>query len=313
MDPKLHPTQLYSGRCAVVTGASKGIGLEIVRRLAGEEGMTVVLTARDVKRGREAVAFSTIRVSTTCCFIDWTFENRRTWKPSPDSSEIGSGHPVIKKHMYWVNNAGVSGVWVDVAGLKALNIDPESWLSGKATDSVKGIIRQSYEDAKQCLDTNFYGCRRVTEALLPLLKLSPSARIVNVSSLRSELKRIPNEGIRCEFGDLEGLDEAKIDSLLGRFLKDLEAGELEKGRWPRMLPAYSMSKVALNAYTRVLARRHPGMCINCVHPGYVNTDINWHTGFLTIEEGARGPVMLSLLSDDGPSGKYFDQTVVSEF
>ncbi|KAK1291616.1 Salutaridine reductase [Acorus calamus] len=308
MDPNLHPTQLYSGRCAVVTGANKGIGLEIVRRLAEEEGMTVVLTARDVKRGREAVASLN-----DSGLLNVLFHRLDVREPSDMEAIAGFIGDRFGKLDILVNNAGVSGVCVDVEGLKALNIDPESWLSGKATDSVKGVIRQSYEDAKQCLDTNFYGCRRVTEALLPLLKLSPSARIVNVSSLRSELRRIPNEGIRREFEDLEGLDEAKIDSLLGRFLKDLEAGELEKGGWPRMLPAYSMSKVALNAYTRVLARRHPGMRINCVHPGYVDTDINWHTGFLTIEEGARGPVMLSLLSDDGPSGKYFDQTVVSEF
>ncbi|KAK1280984.1 Salutaridine reductase [Acorus gramineus] len=308
MDPKLHPTQLYTGRCAVVTGANKGIGLEIVRRLAGEEGMTVVLTARDIKRGREAVASLN-----DLGLHNVVFHRLDVREPSHMEAIAGFIGDRFGKLDILVNNAGVSGVWVDVEGLKVLNIDPESWLSGKATDYVKGVIRQSYQDAKQCLDTNFYGCRRVTEALLPLLKLSPSARIVNVSSLRSELKRIPNKGIRREFGDLEGLDEAKIDSLLGRFLKDLEEGELEKAGWPQMLPAYSMSKVALNTYTRVLARRHPGMRINCVHPGYVDTDINWHNGVLTVEEGARGPVMLSLLSDDGPSGKYFDQTVVSEF
>lgn len=43
-------------RYAVVTGANKGIGLEIVRRLAEEEDITVVLTARDVKRGRSATS-----------------------------------------------------------------------------------------------------------------------------------------------------------------------------------------------------------------------------------------------------------------
>ncbi|KAM3202253.1 hypothetical protein P3L10_029877 [Capsicum annuum] len=72
-----------------------------------------------------------------------------------------------------------------------------------------------------------------------------------------------------------------------------------------MLPAYSISKVSLNAYTRILARRYPKMCINCVHPGYVNTDINWHTGTMPVEEGAEGPVKLALLPDGGPTGCYF--------
>jgi NAD(P)-dependent dehydrogenase (short-subunit alcohol dehydrogenase family) len=51
------------------------------------------------------------------------------------------------------------------------------------------VIKQTYEKAEECLNTNYYGVKKVTEALLPLLQLSPAgARIVNVSSLRSELK-----------------------------------------------------------------------------------------------------------------------------
>ena len=51
-----------------------------------------------------------------------------------------------------------------------------------------GIIEQTYEMAEECLKTNYYGTKRVSEALLPLLQLSTSARIVNVSSLYGELK-----------------------------------------------------------------------------------------------------------------------------
>ncbi|XP_020594608.1 (+)-neomenthol dehydrogenase-like, partial [Phalaenopsis equestris] len=202
----------------------------------------------------------------------------------------------------------------DVEGLKALNIDPVLWLSGKATNQVKGVIEHTHENAVSCLDTNYFGCKRVTEALLPLLRLSPSgARIVNVSSLRSELRRIPNESIRAEISEVEKLDEERIEKVLARFLDDLKAGRLEVGGWPMMLPAYSMSKVAVNAYTRVMARRYPEMRINCVHPGFVKTDINWNTGVETTEEGARGPVMLALLPPGGPSGRYFDKTDMVDF
>lgn len=62
-------------------------------------------------------------------------------------------------------------------------------LSGKATRTVQGVIKTTYETAEKCLKTNYYGVKNVTEALLPLLQLSPSgARIVNVTSLRGELR-----------------------------------------------------------------------------------------------------------------------------
>ncbi|KAG6761857.1 hypothetical protein POTOM_035096 [Populus tomentosa] len=213
-----------------------------------------------------------------------------------------------------VNNAGASGVVVDEERLRAMNIDPETWLSGKAINMVQQVIKTSYETAVECLNTNFYGVQRLTEALLPLLQLSPSgARIVNVSSLRGELWRIRGDDLRNELGDLETLNEEKLDSILKRFLKDLKENTLEAGGWSLMLPAYSISKATLNAYTRVLAKRHPNMLINCVHPGYVNTDINWHTGPMPVEEGARGPVKCALLPDGGPTGCYFDQTEVASF
>ncbi|KAI4322374.1 hypothetical protein L6164_022077 [Bauhinia variegata] len=49
---------------------------------------------------------------------------------------------------------------------------------------------------------------------------------------------------------------------------------------------YAISKACLNAYTRVLAKKYPNMLINCVHPGFVDTDLTWHRGTLSAEEGA---------------------------
>ncbi|MCL7024109.1 hypothetical protein MKW94_002727 [Papaver nudicaule] len=270
---------------AVVTGANKGIGLEIVRQLA-TKGVTVVLTARDEKRGLDAVSLL-----------------------------VQSGLENVVFHQLDVRDQFTLGFAVDEEGLRALNIDPASWLSGKATEAVKqGVIPQPYAEAVECLDTNYYGCKRVTKALLPLLKLSKSgARIINVSSRRSKLKRIPNEQIRNELGDLGNLTEERVDKIVEKFLHDLKQGMLEEMGWCLMLPAYSISKAALNAYARVVAKRYPNMFINSVHPGYVNTDINWHTGTMSVEDGAKGPVMLALLSNGEFSGCYFDQTEKSRF
>lgn len=53
---------------------------------------------------------------------------------------------------------------------------------------LKGVAEQTYEKAKECVETNYYGTKRVTEGLLPLLQLSQSPRIVNMSSFYGQLK-----------------------------------------------------------------------------------------------------------------------------
>ena len=50
------------------------------------------------------------------------------------------------------------------------------------------IATQTFELAEECLETNYYGARRMVEAFVPLLRLSDSARIVNVSSILGLLK-----------------------------------------------------------------------------------------------------------------------------
>ncbi|KAI3409514.1 uncharacterized protein J3R85_019262 [Psidium guajava] len=296
-------------RYAVVTGANKGIGLETVRQLASR-GVTVILTAREEGRGTEATEkLRREHGLTNVVFHQLDVLDQKSVDALADFISDQFGRLDIL-----VNNAAASGVIIDEDGLKALNIDPASWLSGKVANLVEGVIKHTYESSQLCLNTNYYGCKRVTEALLPLLQLSPSgARIVNVSSLRSELRRIPSEKTRNELGDLDTLTEEKIDAVIKRFLHDVGEDSLEANGWSIMLPPYSVSKATLNAYTRVLAKKYPNMCINCVHPGYVNTDLNWHTGTMTTEEGARGPVKLALLPKGSPTGCYFDQTEIAEF
>jgi (+)-neomenthol dehydrogenase len=61
-------------------------------------------------------------------------------------------------------------------------------LSGKAANMLERVVVQTYDEAVKCLNTNYYGLKRVTEGLLPLLERSSGARIVNTTSLRSELE-----------------------------------------------------------------------------------------------------------------------------
>ncbi|PWA81629.1 Glucose/ribitol dehydrogenase [Artemisia annua] len=74
------------------------------------------------------------------------------------------------------------------------------------------------------------------------------------------------------------------------------------------MSAYKLSKAALNAYTRLTAKKFPNIIVNCVHPGHVVADMTSQTGFIIVEEGAKGLVMATLLPNDGPFGVYFDAT-----
>ncbi|CAM8966594.1 unnamed protein product [Rhodiola kirilowii] len=219
-------TNNSSQKYAVVTGANKGIGLETVRQLAAK-GVIVVLTARDEKRGQEATSFLHESGLTNVIFHQLDVLDPKSIESLALFVKTKFGRLDIL-----VNNAGASGVIVDEDALRAMNIGPALWLSGKATGLVQGVIKTSYEKAKECINTNYYGCKLVTEALVPQLLLSPTgAKIVNVSSLRSELKRIPSEEKRKILADIDTLTEEKIENLIQNFLTDLKNEELEANGW----------------------------------------------------------------------------------
>lgn len=72
-------------------------------------------------------------------------------------------------------------------------------------------------------------------------------------------------------------------------------------------PGYRLSKVALNAVTRIFADELQGtnVKINSVCPGWVRTDMGGPHAPLSVEDGARGIVWAATLPDDGPSGGFF--------
>lgn len=126
-------------------------------------------------------------------------------------------------------------------------------------------------------------------------------------------QNVPNEWARGVLSDIENLSRERLDNVLKEFLKDYKEGLLESKGWPSCVSGYIMSKAALNAYTRKLAQKYPHFRINCLCPGYVKTDINLNTGFLSIDEGAESPVKLALLPDNGPSGLFFNRDEVIPF
>jgi (+)-neomenthol dehydrogenase len=114
-------------------------------------------------------------------------------------------------------------------------------------------------------------------------------------------------------GNVNELTESRLDELLNTFLVDFKEGRLKENGWPDSASAYTMSKAMVSVYTRLIAKGYPEIIANCVCPSYVKTDINYNTGVLSVEEGAKGPVMLALLPDGSPSGQFYYQTEPSSF
>ncbi|KAK1364432.1 hypothetical protein POM88_039993 [Heracleum sosnowskyi] len=98
--------------------------------------------------------------------------------------QLAADHGFTIWNIVQVNNAGIGGIAVDEKGFLA---------QASKIDKVAGIkwaeiSTESYELTEQCVQTNYYGAKRMTEALIPLLQLSDSPRIANVSSSMGKLK-----------------------------------------------------------------------------------------------------------------------------
>ncbi|XP_050142006.1 (+)-neomenthol dehydrogenase-like isoform X3 [Malus sylvestris] len=268
-------------RYAVVTGANKGVGFGTVKQLVSN-GIMVVLTARDEKRGLEALE---------------------------KLKEFGVSDRVVFHQLDVTNSADIASladfVKTQFGKLDILKPDEINWSEISMTPN--------YELAEECLKTNYYGPKSLTEALLPLLQLSDSPRIINVSSGAAKLMNFPNGWAKEVLSDAESLTEERIDAVLSEFLEDYKQGLLETKRWPLIFPAYKVSKAALNAYTRTLAKKYPKFCVNCGSPGSVKTDMTFNYGILTIDEGAESIVRLALLPNGGPTGLYFVRKEVTPF
>lgn len=81
---------------------------------------------------------------------------------------------------------------------------------------------------------------------------------------------------------------------------------LETKGWPPTHSAYTLSKAALNAYTRHVAKNYPNLCVNSVDPEFVKTNLSCNAGILTIDEGAKNVAsMATMAANNNPSGLYF--------
>lgn len=236
-------------KTALVTGANKGIGYEIAAGL-GALGWSVGVGAREQTRRDEAVRrLRDAGVDAFAVPLDVTDDDSVSAAADLIAQRVGHLDALI-------NNAGITGGGPQ----QPTTIDPE-------------IIRAVVE-------TNVIGVIRVTNAMLPLLRLSAAPRIVNMSSSVGSLTRQSGPGSETATGPVA--------------------------------VAYSPSKTFLNAvmlqYVQELA--DTDILINAACPGFVATDLNGFRGVRTPEQGAATAIRLATLPDGGPTGGFLEDAGV---
>ncbi len=101
----------------------------------------------------------------------------------------------------------------------------------------------------------------------------------------------------------DALSVESLIALLGEFERSVSDGRHLADGWPNS--AYRVSKAALNALTRILARQSARLHINAVCPGWVKTDMGGPNASRGVEQGARGIVWAATLGVGGPHGAFF--------
>lgn len=240
---------------ALVTGANQGIGLQVAKELA-TKGFTVLVGSRDFARGEEAV--KTISGDARVIQLDVTDQ------PSIDAAAERIGRELGRLDVL-INNAAISNT---------------SWRPGMSVSDYMQTAKSSNIDLAEMRaiwETNVFGVVALTQAMLPLLRQTPGARIVNVSSGLGSLQMAIDP-------------EGPTRSLFG--------------------PGYPASKTALNAITIGFAieLEPEGIRVNAVTPGYTKTNLNAYEGTETVEEGAVEIVRLALEGPDGPTGRFTHAT-----
>ncbi|MFG2003925.1 SDR family NAD(P)-dependent oxidoreductase [Spirillospora sp. NPDC048911] len=273
---------------ALVTGGNKGIGREIVRRLA-RRGFTVYLGARDPGRGRSAVDELTRapadgpntaaagRPHECTAALSGRADRTAALDGRAERTAVADGGLDVRFVRLDVTDPGSVEAAVTTIENEAGRLDVLVNNAGIMTEWGVAAAETSASHLREMYEVNVFGVVTVISACLPLLRRSRDPRIVNMSSGLGSL------------------------TLLSDPASPLAA---------RASLGYSSSKAALNALTLIYANalRADGIKVNAAGPGLVPTDQNaaapFPRGDRTTADGAVVPVLLATLPSDGPTGAF---------
>lgn len=234
---------------ALVTGANQGVGFQIAKALA-DNGYSVYVGSRSLDNGKKAAT----EIGANAHAIQLDVTQQATISAAAERIEKEFGRLDLL-----VNNAAISHAGKPGRTLEEITAD------GQASTA-------SLDEVRAVWETNVFAVIGVTQAMLPLLRKSAAARIVNVSSGLGSLSWIADPA--CWARDHFGV-------------------------------VYAASKTALNAVTLAFAieLEKENIKVNAVSPGFTATALNNFQGTDTVEVGSREPVRVAL-ETDGPTATF---------
>lgn len=229
-------------KIALVTGTNRGIGLEISKQLVAK-GITVIMTARNMQAGRPLVN-------------EFRQQWKNVWFHQLDVTDEKSIQDISE---YLNNRWGKLDILINNAGV--------------FLDERQSVLDLDLDSMRSTMETNLYGPLKLVQVMLPLLKNSEDARIINISSTMGQ------------FSIMGGLSGAyRISKTALNALTVILSAEL-------------------SSY---------GIKVNSVHPGWVKTDMGGPDAIKSIEEGADTAVWMAT-ADEVPNGKFICERKIIEW
>jgi NAD(P)-dependent dehydrogenase (short-subunit alcohol dehydrogenase family) len=197
---------MHDNPVALVTGANKGIGLQIAKDLAAR-GFTVLVGSRDLGHGETAA--KSVGANARALQLDVTNQSSIAAAAERIRNEFGRLDALV-------NNAAISH-----AGKPGRPLE-EMVKSQRASAA-------SIDEVRAVFETNVFGVIAVTQAMLPLLREAPAGRIVNVSSGAGSLtlNSDPSFPHRAGFGVVYSPSKTALNAITLAFALELESTRIK--------------------------------------------------------------------------------------